>query len=154
MRENKREKSVKSRRSIKLISHYKEKKYRHHQQKNKRGSTTTDSTGTKIIREQLENFEYLNKKLHEKDTNYQNSVCIGVSGGRGGGEGKFYKPRSIMASQVVLVVSNLPTKSGDAREARSPGEGNGNPLQYSCPENPMDRGAWQATVHGVSKSQT
>ena len=33
---------------------------------------------------------------------------------------------------------------------RSPGEGNGNPLQYSCLENPMDRGAWQATVHGVS----
>ena len=37
---------------------------------------------------------------------------------------------------------------------RSPGEGNGNPLQYSCLENPMDRGAWQAIVHGVSKSQT
>ena len=37
---------------------------------------------------------------------------------------------------------------------RSPGEGNGNPLQYSCPENPMGRGAWQATVHGVTKSQT
>ena len=34
---------------------------------------------------------------------------------------------------------------------RSPGEGNGNPLQYSCLENPMDRGAWQATVHGVAK---
>ena len=37
---------------------------------------------------------------------------------------------------------------------RSPLEGNGNPLQYSCLENPMDRGAWQATVHGVAKSQT
>ena len=37
---------------------------------------------------------------------------------------------------------------------RSPGEGNGNPLQYSCLENPIDREAWQATVHGVSKSQT
>ena len=37
---------------------------------------------------------------------------------------------------------------------RSPGEGNGNPLQYSCLENPMDRGAWQATVHGVAKRQT
>ena len=34
---------------------------------------------------------------------------------------------------------------------RSPGEGNGNPLQYSCLENPMDRGAWQATVHGVTR---
>ena len=37
---------------------------------------------------------------------------------------------------------------------RSPGEGNGNPLQYSCLENPMDSGAWWATVHGVAKSQT
>ena len=37
---------------------------------------------------------------------------------------------------------------------RSPGEGNGNPLQYPCLENPMDRGAWWATVHGVTKSQT
>ena len=36
---------------------------------------------------------------------------------------------------------------------RSPGEGNGNPLQYSSLENPMDRGAWQVTVHGLSKSQ-
>ena len=37
---------------------------------------------------------------------------------------------------------------------RSPGEGNGNPLQFSCLENPMDRGAWWATVHGVAKRQT
>ena len=37
---------------------------------------------------------------------------------------------------------------------RSPGEGNGNPLQYSCMENPMDGGAWGATVHGVAKSWT
>ena len=37
---------------------------------------------------------------------------------------------------------------------RTPGEGNGYPLQYSCLGNPMDRGAWQATVHGVTKSQT
>ena len=37
---------------------------------------------------------------------------------------------------------------------RSPGEGNGNPLQYSCLENPMDRGAWWAAVHGVAKSWT
>ena len=37
---------------------------------------------------------------------------------------------------------------------RYPGEGNGNPLQYSCLENPMDSGAWWATVHGVAKSQT
>ena len=40
------------------------------------------------------------------------------------------------------------------QSGRSPGEGNGNPLQYSCLENPMDRGAWRATVHGVAKSRT
>ena len=54
------------------------------------------------------------------------------------------------ASQVVLVVKNLPAKAGDIRDTcsvlgagRSPGEGHGNPLQYSCLENPMNRGAWQ-----------
>ena len=40
------------------------------------------------------------------------------------------------------------------QSGRSPGEGNGNPLQYSCLENPMDGGAWWAKVHGVTKSQT
>ena len=48
--------------------------------------------------------------------------------------------------QVVLVVKNLPANAGDtgsiSRSGRSPGVGNGNPLQYSCLENPMDRGAW------------
>ena len=48
--------------------------------------------------------------------------------------------------------------AGDLRSipglGRSPGEGNGNPLQYSCLENPMDGGAWWATVHGVAKSRT
>ena len=56
------------------------------------------------------------------------------------------------ASQVGLVVKNLPTNAGDIRDlgsipgsGRSPGGGHGNPVQYSCLENPMDRGAWQAT---------
>ena len=44
--------------------------------------------------------------------------------------------------------------AGDPGSQRSPGEGNGNPVQYSCLENPMDRGAWRATVHGAAKSQT
>ena len=55
-------------------------------------------------------------------------------------------------------VKNLPTNGGDAREAssipglgRSPGEGDDNPLQYSCPGNPIDRGAWWVPVHGVAK---
>ena len=54
-----------------------------------------------------------------------------------------------------------PANAGDARDegsvpglGRSPGGGNGNPPQYSCLENPMDRGPWQATVHGVTKSRT
>ena len=65
------------------------------------------------------------------------------------------------ASPVALVVKNLPANAGDIRDAglipgpgRSPGEGNGNPLQYSCLENPMDRGAWRATVRGVAKTGT
>ena len=59
------------------------------------------------------------------------------------------------------MVKNLLTNARDARVVssvpglgRSPGEGNGNPLQYSCLENPIDRGAWWATVHEVTKSQT
>ena len=65
------------------------------------------------------------------------------------------------ASRVALVVKSLPASVRDIRDAglipglqRSPGEGNGNPLQYSCRVNPMDRGAWRATVHGAAKSQT
>ena len=52
------------------------------------------------------------------------------------------------------MVKNLPASAGDAVQSlvrKIPGEGNGNPLQDSCLENPMDRGAWQATVHGVTK---
>ena len=57
------------------------------------------------------------------------------------------------------MVKNLPANAGNVREAgsipelgRSSGGGNGNPLQYSCLETPMDRGAWQATVHRVAQS--
>ena len=56
------------------------------------------------------------------------------------------------------MVKNLPANSGDPGSVpgsgRSPGEGNGNPLQYSCLENSMDRGAWHDTVNGVTKKQT
>jgi len=59
------------------------------------------------------------------------------------------------------MVKNLPASSGDTidvglipRSGRFPGGGNDSPLQYSCLENFMDRGAWWATVHGVSKSRT
>ena len=62
---------------------------------------------------------------------------------------------------MMLLVKNLPANARDTRNTglipgseRSPGEGNGNPLQYSCLENSMDRGDWQAIVYGVAKSQT
>ena len=70
--------------------------------------------------------------------------------------GVFYLP-----SQVVLVVMNLPANAGMSRDVgsipgsgRSLGEGTGNPLQYYCLENHMDRGAWRATVHGVAELDT
>ena len=64
-----------------------------------------------------------------------------------------------MASLVAQMVKNLP--AGDTRDSgsvpgsgRSPGEGNGYPFQYSCPDNSMDRGAWWAMVHVFTKSNT
>ena len=62
---------------------------------------------------------------------------------------------------MVLVVKNLPANVGDIRDVgsiprsgRSPERGHGNPLQYPCLENSIDRGAWQATAHRLAKSQT
>ena len=62
---------------------------------------------------------------------------------------------------MAPVAKNLPVKAGDIRDAvsfpgsrRSSGGGNGYPLQYSCLENPLDQGTWQAMVHGVAKSWT
>ena len=66
-----------------------------------------------------------------------------------------------MASQVAIAARNPPANAGDAGDlgsisglGKSPGGGHGNPLQHSCLENPTDRGAWWATVLGVTKSQT
>ena len=71
-----------------------------------------------------------------------------------------------MAKKIVklthdMVVKNPPANAGDTRDegpipglGKSPGGTYGNPLQYSCLKNPMNMGAWQATVHGVAKSQT
>ena len=63
-------------------------------------------------------------------------------------------------TQMVLMVKNLPVNAGDLRDTgsipgsgRSPGEQHGYPLQYSCLENLMDRGAWWAIVHGMAKTQ-
>ena len=61
----------------------------------------------------------------------------------------------MLLAKVLKVIKNLPTNAGAVGSipglGRSSGEGNGNPLQYSCLENPMDRGVWQATVHGITK---
>ena len=66
-----------------------------------------------------------------------------------------------MPSQLVLVIKKPPANTENISDAgltpgsgRSPGAGQGNPLQYSCLENPMDRGAWRATVHRFPNSQT
>ena len=68
--------------------------------------------------------------------------------------------KEIIPFYMYSVVKNLPANAGDSGDAgsipgwgRSPGGGNGNPPQYSYLKNPMDRGAWQATVHGISKSR-
>ena len=71
------------------------------------------------------------------------------------------EPLQLWASQVVLVVKKPPADAGDLRDVglvpgsgRFPRGGHGNPLQYSCLENPMDRGAWWAIVHRVTKIRT
>ena len=72
-----------------------------------------------------------------------------------------YPVKTLLATQVALLVKNPPANTEDIRDeglvpgsGRSPGGGRGNPLQCSCLENPMDRGAWRATVHGVAKCWT
>ena len=61
----------------------------------------------------------------------------------------------LTTSPVAQLGNNPPTRDTVLihGSGRSPGEGNGKPLQYSCLDNPMDRGVWQATIHGVAKSQ-
>ena len=68
---------------------------------------------------------------------------------------------TVCVTQVALLVKNPPANAGDVSDTglipglgRCPGGGNGNPLQYSCLENPMDRGAWWAMVQRVTKSWT
>ena len=70
-------------------------------------------------------------------------------------------PFGLELPQMALVVKNPPASAGGTRDeglipgsGRSPGGEHGNPLQYCCLESSMDRGAWQATGHGVAKSQT
>ena len=74
---------------------------------------------------------------------------------------KLIKLKIMRVSQVALVVKNLPANAGDIRDVgsipglgRFLGGGHGNPLQYSCLENPIDREAWWATVHRAAKNWT
>ena len=87
-----------------------------------------------------------------KETGDSSRVCTSHS------KRPFIKQYSLRASLVAQMVKNLCAMQVDLgsipESARSPDEENGNPLQYSCLENPVDRGAWRATVHGVAKSRT
>ena len=81
----------------------------------------------------------------------KNSFCVVI----------WFEQAVIQISQVVLVAENPSVSTGRLKRhrfdpwiERSPGGGHGNPLQYSCLENPMDRGTWQAAVHRVAQSQT
>ena len=65
-----------------------------------------------------------------------------------------YVPTSLVAQTVKASAYNTGDLGSIPGSGRYPGEGNGNPLQYSCLENPMDGGAWWATVHGVAESDT
>ena len=71
--------------------------------------------------------------------------------------GNWLFPICLRASFLAQLVKNTPSNAGDIRDLGSipgSGEGNGNPLQYSCLENPTDRGAWQAIVHRITESDT
>ena len=110
----------------------------------------------------------LTKSLEDVITSVMTAHKGGVDGGfsvsafGASGEDFFpYSPSLKRASQVALLVKNPPAKAGDIKDegsipgsGRFPGEGNGDPLQYSCLENPRDRGTWRAAVHGVAKSWT
>ena len=98
----------------------------------------------------------------------QLSLLITVNGKKiGHKSGHFSKEPYLLRSHNALgflsgsVVKSLPSNAGDIGDTglisgseRSPGGGHGNLLQYSCLGNPMDRGAWRTTIHGVEKSQT
>ena len=87
--------------------------------------------------------------------------CFYASNEQGTDHSVFWTSNQAWASRVALVVKNWPVNARDVRDTgsipglgRFPGGRHGNPLQYSWLKNPMNRGAWQATVHGVAKSQT
>ena len=97
----------------------------------------------------------MNVSTKQKQTHQRRKQTCGC---QGEGVGVMKSELHTGASLVELAVKNPSANAGDVRDVglipgsgRSPGRGHGNPLEYSCLENPMDRGAWWATVHGVSK---
>ena len=104
----------------------------------------------KNVLQLYQNCGYTGIYICKNSSSYMSKICA------------FYYMYTIpWTSQVALVIKILPVNAGDVRDPgsipglrRSPGGGHGNPLQYSCLENPIDRGTWQATVHGVAKSWT
>ena len=99
---------------------------------------TCSSENQLILKSSLKTVEQPLLLVHCKN---EMKVCWGLQDFPGGSDGK-------------ASVYNLGDLGFIPGSGRSPGEGNGKPLQYYCLENPMDRGAWQATVHGVAKSWT
>ena len=81
-------------------------------------------------------------------------IKIGLKNGSPLGIPDFKQFSSLVAQRLKRLPAMQETRVRSLGREDSPGEGNGNPLQYSCLENPMDRGAWWATVHGVATSQT
>ena len=108
-------------------------------------------------------FHFSLSCIGEGNGNPLQCSCLKNSGDRGAWWAAVYwvaqsrtrlKQLSSSSSRVKASDCNAENLGSISESERSPGEGNGHPLQYSCLENPMDRGAWWAPVHGVTKSQT
>ena len=108
-------------------------------------------------------YEIVLRPNHTQDNSQGITLCCPNTGFKAvpGGQNESQLRTIVGASQVVLLVKNPPINVGDIRDAglipvsgRSPEGSHGNPLQHSCLENPMDRGAWPATIHRVSESDT
>ena len=88
----------------------------------------------------------------------QSLTCVGAHTGASEGVAELEASRGKKGFPGGSVIKNPAANAADTGSipgsGRSPGRGNGSPFQYSCLENSMDRGAWQATVHGVTKSRT
>ena len=92
--------------------------------------------------------------MYFQPQDWKRSVFIPIPKKDNAKECSNYHTVAFISHEVKASTCNAGDLGSIPGSGRSPGEGNGNPLQYSCLENPMDGGAWWATVHGVAKSQT